>query len=137
MTALNSHSGIPASFPEAGLSTYLREIRKFPMLSRDEERRLAKQCGENGDIAAMQKLVTSHLRLVVNIARGYRGHGVRMLDLISEGNVGLIRAVKKFDPERGFRLATYAIWWIRAAISEYVISSQSLVRIGTVPPQRK
>ena len=122
---------------DTNLSHYLQEIRRFPMLSADEEYRLAKRFREDGDVEAAHQLVTSHLRLVAKIAMGYRGYGLPLADLVSEGNVGMMQAVKKFDPERGFRLATYAMWWIRAAIQEYVLHSWSLVKIGTTAAQKK
>jgi len=128
---------LPSLTPEGNLSRYLQDIRKFPMLTHDEEFMLAQRWREHDDVEAAHKLVTSHLRLVAKIARGYRGYGLPLADLISEGNVGLMRAVKGFDPERGFRLATYAMWWIRAAITEYVLRSWSIVKIGTVAAQKK
>lgn len=123
--------------PEQGLSRYLNEIRKFPMLAKDEEFMLAKRWVERGDSAAAEKMVTSHLRLVAKIAMGYRGYGLPMAEVISEGNVGLMQSVKKFDPDKGFRLATYAMWWIRAAIQEYILRSWSLVKLGTTAAQKK
>jgi RNA polymerase sigma-32 factor len=123
--------------PEGNLTRYLQEIRKFPMLSPEEEYALAKRWQETGDIEAAHKLVTSHLRLVAKIAMGYRGYGLPIGELISEGNVGMMQAVKRFDPERGFRLATYAMWWIRAAIQEYILHSWSLVKMGTTAAQKK
>jgi RNA polymerase sigma-32 factor len=123
--------------PEGGLSRYLSEIRKFPMLPKDEEFMLAKRWQEHGDSEAAHKMVTSHLRLVAKIAMGYRGYGLPMGEVISEGNVGLMQAVKKFDPDKGFRLATYAMWWIRAAIQEYILRSWSLVKLGTTAAQKK
>ena len=123
--------------PESGLSRYLQEIRKFPMLEPGEEYMLAKSLAEHGDTEAAHKLVTSHLRLVAKIAMGYRGYGLPIAEVISEGNVGLMQAVKRFDPERGFRLATYAMWWIRAAIQEYILRSWSLVKMGTTAAQKK
>jgi RNA polymerase sigma-32 factor len=123
--------------PEGGLSRYLTEIRKFPMLTKDEEFMLAKRWQEHQDSEAAHKLVTSHLRLVAKIAMGYRGYGLPVGELISEGNVGMMQAVKRFDPDRGFRLATYAMWWIRAAIQEYILHSWSLVKIGTTAAQKK
>ena len=128
-------SVIPA--PEGNLSRYLQEIRKFPMLSAEEEYELAKRWKEEGDEKAAHKLVTSHLRLVAKIAMGYRGYGLPLGELISEGNVGMMQAVKRFDPDRGFRLATYAMWWIRAAIQEYILHSWSLVKMGTTAAQKK
>ena len=123
--------------PEGGLSRYLSEIRKFPMLAKDEEFMLAKRWTEHGDPEAAHRLVTSHLRLVAKIAMGYRGYGLPIGEVISEGNVGLMQAVKKFDPDRGFRLATYAMWWIRASIQEYILRSWSLVKMGTTAAQKK
>src|ERR1700710_1973356 len=123
--------------PEGNLTRYLQEIRKFPMLTPEEELDLSKRWRDAGDEAAAHKLVTSHLRLVAKIAMGYRGYGLPVGELISEGNVGMIQAVKRFDPERGFRLATYAMWWIRAAIQEYILHSWSLVKIGTTAAQKK
>ena len=123
--------------PEGGLSRYLTEIRKFPMLTKDEEFMLAKRWQEHEDPTAAHKLVTSHLRLVAKIAMGYRGYGLPIGEVISEGNVGLMQAVKKFDPDRGFRLATYAMWWIRASIQEYILRSWSLVKMGTTAAQKK
>src|SRR5919107_450189 len=123
--------------PEGGLSRYLSEIRKFPMLAKDEEYMLAKRYLEHDDRDAAQRLVTSHLRLVAKIAMGYRGYGLPIGEVISEGNVGLMQAVKRFDPEKGFRLATYAMWWIKAAIQEYILRSWSLVKMGTTANQKK
>lgn len=123
--------------PEQGLNSYLQEIRKFPMLERDEEFMLAKRWTERGDTEAAERMVTSHLRLVAKIAMGYRGYGLPIGEVISEGNVGLMQAVKKFDPDKGFRLSTYAMWWIRAAIQEYVLRSWSLVKMGTTAAQKK
>jgi RNA polymerase sigma-32 factor len=123
--------------PEGNLSRYLQEIRKFPMLQPEEEYILAKRFREHGDLPAANKLVTSHLRLVAKIAMGYRGYGLPMGELVSEGNVGMMQAVKRFDPDRGFRLATYAMWWIRAAIQEYILHSWSLVKMGTTAAQKK
>lgn len=123
--------------PEQGLNRYMSEIRKFPMLEKDEEFMLAKQWTEKGDTAAAERMVTSHLRLVAKIAMGYRGYGLPIGEVISEGNVGLMQAVKKFDPDKGFRLSTYAMWWIRAAIQEYVLRSWSLVKMGTTAAQKK
>jgi RNA polymerase sigma-32 factor len=120
-----------------GLARYLEEIRKFPMLEPDEEYMLAKRWQEHGDTEAAHKLVTSHLRLVTRIAMGYRGYGLPIGEVISEGNVGLMQAVKRFDPDKGFRLATYAMWWIRAAIQEYILRSWSLVKMGTTAAQKK
>ena len=128
---------LPVLSSEGNLSIYLQEIKKFPILTADEEYMLAKRYKEYGDAEAAHKLVTSHLRLVAKIAMGYRGYGLPVTDLISEGNVGIMQAVKKFDPERGCRLATYAMWWIRAQIQEYVLHSWSLVKIGTTAAQKK
>jgi RNA polymerase sigma-32 factor len=131
-------AGLPIVPAEGtGLSRYLDEIRRFPMLEAGEEYMLAKSWRERDDIEAAHKLVTSHLRLVAKIAMGYRGYGLPMNEIISEGNVGLMQAVKRFDPERGFRLATYAMWWIRAAIQEYILHSWSLVKLGTTAAQKK
>ncbi|GIK47689.1 MAG: RNA polymerase sigma factor RpoH [Hyphomonadaceae bacterium] len=123
--------------PEQGLQRYLSEIRKFPMLAKEEEFMLAKRWQEHEDTEAAHKLVTSHLRLVAKIAMGYRGYGLPIGEVISEGNVGLMQAVKKFDPDKGFRLATYAMWWIRASIQEYILRSWSLVKMGTTAAQKK
>jgi RNA polymerase sigma-32 factor len=123
--------------PEQGLSRYLTEIRKFPMLAKDEEFMLAKRWTEHQDPEAAHRLVTSHLRLVAKIAMGYRGYGLPIGEVISEGNVGLMQAVKKFEPERGFRLATYAMWWIKASIQEYILRSWSLVKMGTTANQKR
>ncbi len=123
--------------PENNLTRYLQEIRKFPMLERDEEYMLARRFAEHGDSEAAHRLVTSHLRLVAKIAKGYRGYGLPLADLISEGNVGIMQAVKRIDPERGFRLSTYAMWWIRASIQEYILHSWSLVKMGTTAAQKK
>ena len=128
---------LPVLSPDGNLSRYLDQIRKFPMLTADEEYMLAKSWQEHGDLEAAHRLVTSHLRLVAKIATGYRGYGLPLAELISEGNVGMMQAVKRFDPERGFRLATYAMWWIRAAIQEYILHSWSLVKIGTTAAQKK
>ncbi|MGZ8369670.1 MAG: RNA polymerase sigma factor RpoH [Caulobacteraceae bacterium] len=123
--------------PEGGLSRYLTEIRKFPMLAKDEEFMLAKRWKEHQDPEAAHRMVTSHLRLVAKIAMGYRGYGLPIGEVISEGNVGLMQAVKKFEPDKGFRLATYAMWWIRASIQEYILRSWSLVKMGTTAAQKK
>ena len=128
---------LPVLSSEGNLAIYLQEIKKFPILTAEEEYMLAKRYKEHDDTEAAHKLVTSHLRLVAKIAMGYRGYGLPVTDLISEGNVGIMQAVKKFDPERGFRLATYAMWWIRAQIQEYVLHSWSLVKIGTTSAQKK
>ena len=132
-----AQSNLPTLSSEGGLSRYLQEIRKFPMLAPDEEFMLAKRYKEHADPAAAQKLITSHLRLVAKIAMGYRGYGLPISEVISEGNVGLMHAVKRFEPDKGFRLATYAMWWIRAAIQEYVLRSWSLVKIGTTAAQKR
>ena len=131
-----STSMIPMA-PEGNLSRYLQEIRKFPMLAPEEEYNLAKSWKDKGDEGAAHKLVTSHLRLVAKIAMGYRGYGLPVGELISEGNVGMMQAVKRFDPDRGFRLATYAMWWIRASIQEFILRSWSLVKMGTTAAQKK
>jgi len=128
---------IPVINSESNLSRYLQEIRRFPMLAPEEEYMLGKSWREHGDIDAAHKLVTSHLRLVAKIAMGYRGYGLPLSELISEGNVGMMQAVKRFEPDRGFRLATYAMWWIRAAIQEYILHSWSLVKMGTTAAQKK
>ena len=128
---------LPVLSSEGNLAFYLQEIKKFPILSANEEFMLAKKFKDQGDTEAAHKLVTSHLRLVAKIAMGYRGYGLPITDLISEGNVGIMQAVKKFDPDKGFRLATYAMWWIRAQIQEYVLHSWSLVKIGTTAAQKK
>src|SRR5579885_1262328 len=128
---------LPSVAVEGNLSRYLQEIRKFPMLAPEEEYMPAKRWREHADPEAAQRLVTSHLRLVAKIAMGYRGYGLPLSELIAEGNVGRMQAVKRFDPDRGFRLATYAMWWIRAAIQEYILHSWSLVKMGTTPAQKK
>ena len=128
---------LPILSSEGNLAFYMQEIKKFPILTAEEEFMLAKRFKEQGDTKAAHKLVTSHLRLVAKIAMGYRGYGLPITDLISEGNVGIMQAVKKFDPDKGFRLATYAMWWIRAQIQEYVLHSWSLVKIGTTAAQKK
>ncbi|WP_414695277.1 RNA polymerase sigma factor RpoH [Phenylobacterium sp.] len=130
-------SALAVMSPDGGLSRYLSEIRKFPMLAKDEEFMLAKRWQEHEDPEAAHRLVTSHLRLVAKIAMGYRGYGLPIGEVISEGNVGLMQAVKKFDPDKGFRLATYAMWWIRASIQEYILRSWSLVKMGTTAAQKK
>ncbi len=132
----NSISNLPSP-SVGGLSVYLSQIKKFPMLDAEEEYMLAKNWRENGNLQSAHKLVTSHLRLVAKIAMGYRGYGLPVNELISEGNLGLMQAVKKFDPDKGFRLATYAMWWIKAAIQEYVLRSWSLVKMGTTTAQKK
>ena len=136
-SASASRALVPALSPDGNLSRYLDQIRQFPMLEADEEYMLAKSWAERGDVEAAHQLVTSHLRLVAKIAMGYRGYGLPLSDLISEGNLGMMHAVKKFDPERGFRLATYAMWWIKASIQEYILRSWSLVKIGTTAAQKK
>jgi RNA polymerase sigma-32 factor len=128
---------VPQLDPESNLSRYLQDIRKFPILEKQQEFMLAKSWREHGDSDAAHQLVTSHLRLVAKIAMGYRGYGLPMGELISEGNVGMMQAVKRFDPDRGFRLATYAMWWIKASIQEYILHSWSLVKIGTTAAQKK
>lgn len=130
-------SNLPALSSENGINKYLQEIRKFPMLEPEEEYMLGKAWKEHGDTDAAQRLITSHLRLVAKIAMGYRGYGLPTNEIISEGNVGLMQAVKRFEPEKGFRLSTYAMWWIRAAIQEYVLRSWSLVKMGTTAAQKK
>jgi len=132
-----SSRGLPALQGEGGLSRYLSEIRKFPLLQPEEEYMLAKAWREHEDPDAARKLVTSHLRLVAKIAMGYRGYGLPVSEIVAEGNVGLMQAVKRFEPDRGFRLATYAMWWIRAAIQEYILRSWSLVKMGTTAAQKK
>ncbi len=132
-----SIANVPSISSEGNLARYLQEIRKFPMLAQDEEFMLAKRWQEHQDTEAAHRLVTSHLRLVAKIAMGYRGYGLPLSELISEGNVGMMQAVKRFDPDRGFRLATYAMWWIRAAIQEYILHSWSLVKMGTTAAQKK
>ena len=134
-TTMNNR--LPSLSNEGGLSAYLEQIKKFPMLAAEEEYMLAKNWKTNGNVKAAEKLVTSHLRLVAKIAMGYRGYGLPVNEMISEGNVGLMQAVKKFEPEKGFRLATYAMWWIRASIQEYILRSWSLVKIGTTTAQKK
>jgi RNA polymerase sigma-32 factor len=136
MVNKNSINNLPSP-SVGGLSLYLAQIKKFPMLDAEEEYMLAKNWRENGNLQSAHKLVTSHLRLVAKIAMGYRGYGLPVNELISEGNLGLMQAVKKFDPEKGFRLATYAMWWIKAAIQEYVLRSWSLVKMGTTTAQKK
>ncbi len=132
-----NYSNLPAPTPEGGLNRYLQEIRKFPMLEQEEEYMLAKRWVEDQDTEAAHALVTSHLRLAAKIAMGYRGYGLPQAEVISEANVGLMQAVKRFDPEKGFRLATYAMWWIRASIQEYILRSWSLVKLGTTSAQKK
>ena len=130
-------SNLPSIDIEGSLSSYLTQIKKFPMLSAEEEYMLAKSWKDRGDLKSAQKLVTSHLRLVAKIAMGYRGYGLPVSEMVSEGNIGLMQAVKKFEPEKGFRLATYAIWWIKASIQEYILRSWSLVKMGTTAAQKK
>ncbi|CAA9547606.1 MAG: RNA polymerase sigma factor RpoH [uncultured Sphingosinicella sp.] len=137
MASGNKALTIPASGGEAGLNRYLSEIKKFPILAPEEEYMLAKRWTEHQDTEAAAKLVNSHLRLVAKIAMGYRGYGLPVSELISEGNIGLMQGVKKFEPERGFRLATYAMWWIRASIQEFILRSWSLVKMGTTAAQKK
>ena len=132
-----NYTRLPAPSPEGGLNRYLQEIRKFPMLEQEQEYMLAKRWVEDEDTEAAHTLVTSHLRLAAKIAMGYRGYGLPQAEVISEANVGLMQAVKRFDPEKGFRLATYAMWWIRASIQEYILRSWSLVKLGTTSAQKK
>jgi len=134
---MSSYANLPAPSPEQGLNRYMQEIRRFPMLEPEEEFMLAKRWVDHQDTAAAHKLVTSHLRLAAKIAMGYRGYGLPQAEVISEANVGLMQAVKRFDPDRGFRLATYAMWWIRASIQEYILRSWSLVKLGTTSAQKK
>ena len=134
---MNNNVNLPSLSNEGSLTHYLQQIKKFPMLTQKEEISLARKWIKKGDTAAAHKLVTSHLRLVARIAMGYKGYGLPITELISEGNIGLMQAVKKYDPEKGFRLSTYAMWWIRAAIQEYVLKSWSLVKIGTTAAQKK
>jgi len=130
-------SNLPSIGLEGSLSSYLTQIKKFPMLSAEEEYMLAKSWRDRGDLKSAQKLITSHLRLVAKIAMGYKGYGLPVSEMVSEGNIGLMQAVKKFEPEKGFRLATYAMWWIKASIQEYILRSWSLVKIGTTAAQKK
>jgi len=132
-----NYANLPAPTPEGGLNRYMQEIRKFPLLEPEEEYMLAKRWVEEEDSGAAHKMVTSHLRLAAKIAMGYRGYGLPQAEVISEANVGLMQAVKRFDPEKGFRLATYAMWWIRASIQEYILRSWSLVKLGTTSAQKK
>ncbi len=132
-----SNIALPSLPSEGSLSQYFREVWAFPMLDKETEQMLAIELRDNGDVDAAHQMVTSHLRLVCKIAMGYKGYGLPVADLISEGNIGLMKAVKKFDPDRGFRLSTYAMWWIKAAITEYVLKSWSLVKLGTVASQKK
>ncbi|MEM9763116.1 MAG: RNA polymerase sigma factor RpoH [Pseudomonadota bacterium] len=134
---MSSYASLPAPSPEQGMSRYLSEIRKFPMLDPDEEFMLAKAWVDHEDRESAHKLVTSHLRLAAKIAMGYRGYGLPTAEVISEANVGLMQAVKRFDPDKGFRLATYAMWWIRASIQEYILRSWSMVKLGTTAAQKK
>ncbi|XXK30422.1 RNA polymerase sigma factor RpoH [Rhodobacteraceae bacterium nBUS_24] len=134
---MSNYANLPAPTPEGGLSRYLQDIRKFPMLEPEEEYMLAKRWVGEQDTEAAHKMVTSHLRLAAKIAMGYRGYGLPQAEVISEANVGLMQAVKRFDPEKGFRLATYAMWWIRASIQEYILRSWSLVKMGTTSAQKK
>ncbi len=137
MNTKSEISNLPILSGEGGLSLYLAQIKKFPMLDAEEEYMLAKNWKDSGNLKSAHKLVTSHLRLVAKIAMGYRGYGLPVSELISEGNIGLMQAVKKFDPDKGFRLATYAMWWIKAGIQEYVLRSWSLVKMGTTAAQKK
>jgi len=134
---LSNYANLPAPTPEGGLNRYMQEIRKFPLLEPEEEYMLAKRWVEEQDTAAAHKMVTSHLRLAAKIAMGYRGYGLPQAEVISEANVGLMQAVKRFDPEKGFRLSTYAMWWIRASIQEFILRSWSLVKMGTTSGQKK
>ncbi|CUH63771.1 RNA polymerase sigma-32 factor [Thalassovita gelatinovora] len=134
---MGNYANLPAPTPEGGLNRYMQEIRKFPMLEPEEEYMLAKRWVEEQDTESAHKMVTSHLRLAAKIAMGYRGYGLPQAEVISEANVGLMQAVKRFDPEKGFRLATYAMWWIRASIQEYILRSWSLVKLGTTSAQKK
>ena len=137
MSAKTINSNLPSIALEESLSKYLTQIKKFPMLSAAEEYMLARSWKNRGDLKSAQKLITSHLRLVAKIAMGYRGYGLPVSEMVSEGNIGLMQAVKKFEPERGFRLATYAMWWIKASIQEYILRSWSLVKMGTTSAQKK
>ena len=137
MNTKTFNPNLPSIELDGGLSSYLSQIKKFPMLSAEEEYMLAKSWRDRGDLKSAQKLVTSHLRLVAKIAMGYRGYGLPVSEMVSEGNIGLMQAVKKFEPEKGFRLATYAMWWIKASIQEYILRSWSLVKIGTTTAQKK
>lgn len=134
---MSDYARLPAPSPEQGLNRYLQEIRRFPMLEPEEEYMLAKRWVDHQDTGAAHRLVTSHLRLAAKIAMGYRGYGLPQAEVISEANVGLMQAVKRFDPEKGFRLATYAMWWIRASIQEYILRSWSMVKLGTTSAQKK
>jgi len=137
MTTTKRMAALPVISPDGGLRRYMQEIQKFPILSADDEYMLAKRWSEYGDYEAAHKLVTSHLRLVAKIAYGYRGYGLPVAELIAEGNIGLMQAVKKFEPEKGFRLSTYAMWWIRASIQEFVLRSWSLVKMGSSAAQKR
>ena len=137
MSAKTINSNLPSIALEGSLSSYLTQIKKFPMLSAAEEYMLARSWKDRGDLKSAQKLITSHLRLVAKIAMGYRGYGLPVSEMVSEGNIGLMQAVKKFEPEKGFRLATYAMWWIKASIQEYILRSWSLVKMGTTSAQKK
>jgi RNA polymerase sigma-32 factor len=134
---MSTYANLPAPSPEQGLNRYMQEIRKFPLLEPEEEYMLAKRWVDHQDSKSAHKMVTSHLRLAAKIAMGYRGYGLPQAEVISEANVGLMQAVKRFDPEKGFRLATYAMWWIRASIQEYILRSWSLVKLGTTSAQKK
>jgi len=137
MVAKTINTNLPSVSIEGSLSSYLTQIKKFPMLSAEEEYMLAKSWRDRGDLKSAQKLITSHLRLVAKIAMGYRGYGLPVSEMVSEGSIGLMQAVKKFEPEKGFRLATYAMWWIKASIQEYILRSWSLVKMGTTSAQKK
>tara|TARA_B100000686_G_scaffold9650_1_gene9763 strand:+ start:3087 stop:3986 length:900 start_codon:yes stop_codon:yes gene_type:complete len=137
MTTKTTNLNLPSIAVDGGLSNYLTQIKKFPILEAEEEYMLAKRWKKRGDLQAAQKLITSHLRLVAKIAMGYRGYGLPVNEMISEGNIGLMQAVKKFEPEKGFKLATYAMWWIKASIQEYILRSWSLVKMGTTSAQKK
>jgi len=137
MVAKTFNPNFPSISQEGSLTSYLAQIKKFPMLSAEEEYMLAKRWRDRGDLKSAQKLITSHLRLVAKIAMGYRGYGLPVSEMVSEGNIGLMQAVKKFEPEKGFRLATYAMWWIKASIQEYILRSWSLVKMGTTAAQKK
>ena len=137
MVAKTIYTNLPSASIEGSLSNYLTRIKKFPILSAEEEYMLAKSWRDRGDLKSAQKLITSHLRLVAKIAMGYRGYGLPVSEMVSEGNIGLMQAVKKFEPDKGFRLATYAMWWIKASIQEYILRSWSLVKMGTTTAQKK
>ena len=137
MNTRTTNYNLPSLSNEGGLGSYLTQIKKFPMLDAEEEYMLAKNWKTTGNLKSAEKLVVSHLRLVAKIAMGYKGYGLPLNEMISEGNVGLMQAVKKFEPEKGFRLATYAMWWIKASIQEYILLSWSLVKIGTTTSQKK